>query len=73
MSILAINSSYAADFDCIEINLFSVDRDDISSRALARAASIPEETLNILQVYVRNELNIDKNGLKAVKGGIARL
>jgi hypothetical protein len=70
MSVLFVNSSYAVHFNCIEVNLFSVDRDDISSRALARAASIPKETLDILQVYVRNELNIDKNGLKAVKGGI---
>ncbi len=70
-SIIVINTSYASEFNCIEINLFTVDRDDISSRALARAASIPEETLNLLQVYVRNELNIDKNGLKAVKGGEA--
>ena len=70
-TILFINSSFATEYNCIEINRFTVDKDDISSRALARATSIPEDVINILQVYVRNELNIDENGLKAVKGGDA--
>jgi hypothetical protein len=69
VSFFSISLCQAKDFNCIEVNLFSVDRDNISTRAYARAASIPEETLNILQVYVRNELSIDHNGLKAVKGG----
>lgn len=56
-------------YDCIEVNLFTVDRENISTRALARAAEIPEQILQIIQTYVRTELNIDENGLEAKKGG----
>ena len=60
---------FAKDYDCIEVNLFEVDRDNISTRELARAAEIPTETLLSIQTYVRTELNIDENGLAAKKGG----
>lgn len=55
-------------YDCIEINVFDVDRENISTRAFARAAEIPEQTLVALQTYVKAELNIDTNGLEAKKG-----
>ena len=59
----------AKQYDCIEVNVFEVDRDNISTRALARAIEIPDQTLMALQTYVRTELNIDSNGLTARKGG----
>ncbi|WP_179952284.1 DUF4410 domain-containing protein [Marinicella rhabdoformis] len=68
IALFASFSSFSKTYDCIEVNVFEVDRENISSRAFARAAEIPEETLNIIQTYVRTELNIDKNGLEAKKG-----
>ena len=62
-------SIHAKTYDCIEVNVFEVDRENISSRELARAAEIPDQTLMALQTYVRTELNIDANGLEAKKGG----
>lgn len=69
LSVLFSFSTMAKQYDCIEVNVFDVDRDNISTRALARAAEIPEEVLNSIQTYVRTELNIDENGLSAKKGG----
>ncbi len=67
---LISTSIYSKSYDCIEVSIFDVDRENISTRALARAAEIPEQTLQALQTYVRTELNIDDNGLEAKKGGI---
>jgi len=63
-------SIHAKTYDCIEVNVFEVDRENISSREMARAAEIPDQTLMALQTYVRTELNIDTNGLEALKGGV---
>lgn len=65
---LSVNT-FAKTYDCIEVNVFSVDRENISTRELARAAEIPEQMLKTIQTYVRTELNIDENGLMAKKGG----
>ncbi len=62
-------SSQAKVYDCIEVNLFEVDREDISTREMARAAEIPEQTLKAIHTYVRTELNVVENGLVAKKGG----
>ncbi len=56
-------------YECIEVNLFEVDRENISTREMARAAEIPDQTIASIQTYVRTELNIDSNGLSAKKGG----
>lgn len=66
---LATFAIHSKTYDCIEVNIFDVDRENISTRALARAAEIPEQTLTAIQTYVRAELNIDSNGLEAIKGG----
>jgi len=69
-AILLVSSSlHSKSYDCIEVNVFDVDRDNISTRELARAIEIPDQTLMALQTYVRTELNIDSNGLQAKKGG----
>lgn len=71
VSALALSVSsplLAKQYDCIEVNQFTVDREDISTRELARAAEIPAEMLLTIQTYVRTELNIDDNGLVAKKG-----
>lgn len=59
---------HAKSYDCIEVNMFTVDRENISTRELARASEIPDQILASLQTYVRTELNIDSNGLEAKKG-----
>ena len=58
--LVSFNAS-AKVYDCIEVTLFEVDRDNISTRALARAAEIPTEVLSSIQTYVRTELNLDEN------------
>lgn len=68
LALFASSTLSAKQYDCIEVNQFTVDRDDISTRELARATEIPEEMLRTIQTYVRTELNIDDNGLVAKKG-----
>ena len=68
VSLLALSpAAFSKSYDCIEVDVFKVDREDLSSRALARAAEIPEQMLTTIQTYVRTELNIDENGLEAKK------
>lgn len=42
-------STTIAQYDCLEVEKFVVDRDDFSSKAMERAAAIPEEALDHLQ------------------------
>lgn len=69
LGLLMSSHVFAKSYDCIEVNVFTVDRENISTRELARAAEIPEQMLQTIQTYVRTELNIDENGLEAKKGG----
>lgn len=66
--LLFSSSSTAADiysqFDCIELELFTVDKDDISDRGEARATMIPEKTLEDLRMYIASEIPLEMAGMK---------
>ncbi|RLE23290.1 MAG: hypothetical protein DRJ65_12130, partial [Acidobacteria bacterium] len=44
-------------YDCLEVQKFTVDREDFSSKEMERAATIPEEALDHLQHKVVGEVS----------------
>lgn len=54
-------------YDCIEVFLFEVDRDNFSTKEYERAAATPEEFLEFFQHSTIGELIRSENGLTAVK------
>lgn len=67
IAVVALLPFSAKAYECVEVHLFDVDRNDFSSRALSRATEIPEEMLNSIQTFVLTEINVTDNGLKANK------
>jgi hypothetical protein len=65
---LSATSAHAA-INCIEVQAFTVDRENISSKADARAASIPEPRLEQIQIQLAKELSKKFRGVKIVKTG----
>jgi hypothetical protein len=67
-ALLFASSTQAEDissqFDCIELELFAVDKDDISVKADARASMIPPEELTELRVYIASEIPLQMPGMK---------
>ncbi len=54
----------SSQFDCIELELFTVQKDDIAERADARAAMIPPEHLADLRNYIALEIPLEVAGMK---------
>ncbi len=68
INIAAAQTPVQHPYDCIEIKLFDVDRNDFSSNAMTRATEIPEEILHDVQHVIVAEMSRDAdNGLRAVK------
>lgn len=54
----------SAQFDCIELELFTVPKDDIADRGDARAALIPPEMLTELRDHIAIEIPRQMTGMK---------
>ena len=54
----------SSQFDCVELELFTVQKDDIADRADARAALIPLEWLTELRTYIALEIPLEITGMK---------
>ncbi|HEU0223858.1 MAG TPA: DUF4410 domain-containing protein [Steroidobacteraceae bacterium] len=54
----------SSQFDCIELELFTVQRDDIADRGEARATLIPPEMLTELRDYIASEIPLEIPGMK---------
>lgn len=54
----------SSQFDCIELESFIVQKDDIAERADARAAMIPPEKLAELRDYIALEIPLEIAGMK---------
>lgn len=66
------NISHAADYDCVEVELFQpADSNQADSRQDKRAAGIPPEVLATLQQGIVQELPDSLKGMTAVKAGDA--
>ncbi|MCF6289331.1 MAG: DUF4410 domain-containing protein [Proteobacteria bacterium] len=53
-------------FNCIEIHQFTSDKENDNTRALKRAAKIPDEILTSIQTIIVDEIDLDNtNGLDA--------
>lgn len=67
-TLLLVPSAQADDissqFDCIELELFTVQKEDITDRADARAALIPPEKLTELRDYIAVEIPLEIAGMK---------
>lgn len=48
------------EYDCLEVEKFTVDREDYSTKEMERAAAIPAERLVILQHKVTGEISREK-------------
>ena len=53
-------------YDCIEINLLTSEKKNTKSRALKRAARIPQEVVKNIQNFMVDEIDLDENGLTAL-------
>jgi hypothetical protein len=51
-------------FDCIELELFTVNKDDVTDSAEARATMIPPEKLVELRDYIASEIPLEMPGMK---------
>ncbi len=60
------HDSSSSKYDCIEINKLTVDKENANTRALKRASRIPSEVIKNIQNFMVDEVDLDKNGLKAV-------
>jgi hypothetical protein len=54
----------SSQFDCIELELFTVQKDEIADRGDARAAMIPPEKLTELREYIAVEIPLEIAGMK---------
>lgn len=67
-ALLLVSTAQAEDissqFDCIEIELFAIDRDDISDRGEARATLISPELLTELRGFIASEIPLEIPGMK---------
>lgn len=59
----------ASSYDCVEIAMFEVDRNNFSTREYERAAATPVEFLEQFQHATVGEIIRAENGLTAVKEG----
>ena len=54
----------SSQFDCIELELFTVNKDDVSDAGDARATLIPEGMLADLRDYIASETPLEMPGMK---------
>lgn len=54
----------SADFNCIELELFVVDKDHVGDRGEARATLIPPEMLSELRAFIASEIPLEIDGMK---------
>lgn len=69
LCVLLFGKSAASQFDCVEVELFQVDRSHIASKQDKRAATIPEEALQKLQNAVALEVPLGMPGAIGAIGG----
>lgn len=62
---LNISSVLAAQYNCVDINLLTVDKENANTKALKRASHIPHEVLELIQQIVIDEVDLNDNGLKS--------
>lgn len=60
----AFAEDISAQFDCVELELFTVDKENIADREDARAAMIPPEKLTELRDYIAVEIPLEMPGVK---------
>jgi hypothetical protein len=60
-----VTSVFAAPYNCVDINLLTVDKENANTKALKRASHIPNEVLELIQQIVIDEVDLDDNGLKS--------
>lgn len=60
----AQSEDISSQFDCIELELFTVNKDDVSNSGEARATLIPDETLEQLRGYIASEVPLEMPGMK---------
>jgi len=60
----AQSEDLSSQFDCVELELFTVDKDSIADREDARAAMIPPEMLAELRDYIAVEIPLEIPGMK---------
>lgn len=63
---LSATAAVADDYACIELQLFSVDKDNIDDRESARAALIPEDVLVELRSYIAVEIPVEMGRIKVM-------
>jgi len=62
---LNISTVFAARYNCVDIELLTVDKLNANTKALKRASHIPEEILGLIQQIVIDEVDLNNNGLKS--------
>jgi len=62
---LNISTVFAAGYNCVDIELLTVDKLNANTKALKRASHIPEEILGLIQQIVIDEVDLNNNGLKS--------
>ena len=69
---LNMATAYSNQYNCVDINLLTVDKLNANTKALKRASHIPEDILELIQQIVIDEIDLNNNGLKsyAVDTGI---
>lgn len=60
---MASAQTSAQSYDCVELELFAVDKEHIDDREAARASMIPPEVLNELRQFVAIEIPLEISGM----------
>jgi hypothetical protein len=64
--LLAVSTTAVASYDCVEVELFKVDRSEIKDKKDKRAATIPREALATLQQAIVLEIPLSVPGAKGM-------